>query len=395
MAVSTAVETRDLAWSPVLDGLNAPALDCIQTGLAALADLHHGSGSHLALGARLEFAAAAVPGRAPTVEVPVEQRLAEARELAGLRVTERRGGLDGAGLRAFAASAGPLYVVADAFDMAWTPYCGQRHMDHSFVLLPGDSWYKVVDPYHNETEWGVARPGVWRLSTADLDAATGAAASAMVVVADRRPQLHAPALLAANAGALAAAKPDIAKYLDLVRAGADRSDGVDALVLDIWLLGRSRLLHAAWLGTVAGLPAALLAAAQEHAQEWLRLAAQSYVGMRRVQRGGALPVPVVERLDELLRADVALAARLADAVDVRAAVVEAVRAVLRLDAGAVDPSRPFRTLPNFNSFRLVEVIERVESGLGVELDADDLTLDALHDVDSLARLFARTLGRLT
>jgi hypothetical protein len=385
----------------VLDRLNAPALDCIQTGLAALADLHHGSGTHLALGARLGFTAATVPGRPPTVEAPVHQRLAEAGELAGLRVTERRSGLDGAGLRAFAAAAGPLYVVADAFDMAWTPYCGQRHMEHSFVLLPGDGWYKVVDPYHNETEWGVARPGVWRLSATDLDAATGDAASAMVVVADQRPVLDASGLLAANARALSAARPDVTAYLELVRAGVDRLDGVDALVLDIWLIGRSRLLHAAWLGTVTGLPAPLLAAAQEHAQDWLRLAGQSYVGMRRVQRGAELPPSVVQRLDELLGADMTLAARLADAVDavdavdVEAAVVEAVRAVLRLhDAGAVDPSRPFRTLPNFNSFRLVEVIERLESRLGVELDADDLTLDALHDVDSLARLFVRTLGRL-
>jgi len=66
----------------------------------------------------------------------VDQRLAEAQELAGLRVTEQRGGLDGQGLRRFVAEAGPLYVVSDTFTMAWTPYRDQRHMDHSFLLVP-------------------------------------------------------------------------------------------------------------------------------------------------------------------------------------------------------------------------------------------------------------------
>src|SRR6266516_436285 len=112
MVAATLVETRDRVWSPVLEGLTAPALDCVQTGLAAIADRHHGAGAHLVLGARLDFTASIGPGRVPTVEVPVGQRLAEARELAGLVVAERRDGLDGSRLRDFAAEAGTLYVVA-------------------------------------------------------------------------------------------------------------------------------------------------------------------------------------------------------------------------------------------------------------------------------------------
>src|SRR5205807_3107968 len=187
MVAATLAETRDQLWSPVLAGLTAPALDCVQTGLAAIADRHHGAGAHLVLGARLGFPVSAVPGRPPTVEVPVEQRLAEAWALAGLRVAERRDGLDGPGLRAFAAEAGTLYVVADAFTMPWTPYRGQRHMEHSFVLAPGCT---VVDAYHNETQWGMARPGVWRLSAAYLDAAVGVGVSAMVNTCEKLPELE-------------------------------------------------------------------------------------------------------------------------------------------------------------------------------------------------------------
>src|SRR3712207_6715024 len=104
------VQTRDQAWSPVLDGLAASALDCVQTGLAALADRYCGTGAHLALGARPGFTVSTRPGLPPTLEAPVDQRLAEAADLTGLRVADRREGMDGPGLRRFAAGAGPLYV---------------------------------------------------------------------------------------------------------------------------------------------------------------------------------------------------------------------------------------------------------------------------------------------
>jgi hypothetical protein len=385
------VETRDRIWSPVLDGLKVQALDCIQTSLAAITDKEHGEGAHLVLGARLGFSI--TPGEPPTAEVPVEQRLAEAEELAGLRVTERRDGLDGPALRGFADESGPLYVVADTFTMAWTPYRGQRHMDHSVLLVPsGDGEYTVVDPYHNDTQWGAARPGVWRLGAADLDAAIGTGASAMVITAGRRPALDPAEVLAANAHVLTAAEHDIDSYLEQVRAGVDQVDAVEAMVLDVWLIGRSRLLHADWLSTVAGLPAPLVAAAHGQADEWLRLTAQSYLGMRRVRRGAALPPSIVERLEELLVGDVELADRIAHSVPdhVRETVVAAVRTVLRLDG---EVSGPFRALPNFNSFRLVDIVELVESRLDVTVDAGDLTVDGLRDVDSLTQLFARAVGR--
>jgi acyl carrier protein len=46
----------------------------------------------------------------------------------------------------------------------------------------------------------------------------------------------------------------------------------------------------------------------------------------------------------------------------------------------------FTSLPRFSSFRLVEIIERLEGELGVELDPADLVPENLHRVDDLCRI---------
>ncbi|MFC0105795.1 phosphopantetheine-binding protein [Kibdelosporangium aridum] len=48
-------------------------------------------------------------------------------------------------------------------------------------------------------------------------------------------------------------------------------------------------------------------------------------------------------------------------------------------------------LPTFNSFRLVEILERVETRLGVTVDPADLTPDNLTRIDSLCAMFERSL----
>src|SRR4051794_25024131 len=75
----------------------------------------------------------------------------------------------------------------------------------------------------------------------------------------------------------------------------------------------------------------------------------------------------------------------------RRARVEARAAVRRIPVDA-PAGRPLRDLPSFNSFRLVDAIERVEARLGVELGPDDLGAASLRDVDSLCAAFARVAG---
>jgi hypothetical protein len=399
MVAVPAVPTRSRVWTPVLTGLRADLLDCVQVNLAALADRAYGPGTHLALGAGLRFDAVEGPAGAPAVAAPVEQRLAEAADLLGLRVTRRWDDVSGARLRDLLAEYSPLYVVADAFGMCWLPYAGNQHMEHSFLLVDAREQCVVVDGYHNSTQWGDARPGTWRMSAADFDAAVPRA-TAMTVAADGVPVLDRAAVLRDNAAALRAAAGRIEDYLAAVRRRAGGAEAAAQLVLDVWLLGRSRALHAAWL---AGDPATAGTASEAagNADAWLALAGQSYVAMRRVGRGGAFPTPVLDQLDGLLRGDVALAARLADAGPVppdepaadpgriRAVLADEVRAVLGVGPEVPVDGRPLRTLPGFNSFRLVEVIERAEARLAVELDPDDLTGRTLHDLDSLSAAFDR------
>ena len=382
--VTAPTETYDRRWSPVLPAVRADALDCVQANLAVLADVHAGAGAHLELGAQLRFDIEPGPDGVPRVVRSVPYRLAAAHDLLGLRVARRWDGIDGAGLRELATGTGPLLVVADAYALSWTPYAGRQHTEHTFVLSAPDT---AVDAYHDETPWGPQRPGVWRLSPADLDAITDA--TALLLAAEPVPPRTG--MLAANARALADAAPAIDTYLAAQRAGGPAAAA--GLAVDVWLLGRSRLLHAAWLAR-HGEPAA---EAEGHARDWLSLAAKSFVAARRAGTAGTLPEGVLTELARLLHEDVELAGRLAaaaagpappDHAAVREALVAAIRDVLRVGEPEITAARTLRELPNYNSFRLVDIIERVETRLGLVLDDEALTPQALHDVDSLCKAFA-------
>lgn len=368
-------QTYDRLWSPVLETVRADALDCIQANLAVLADHAHGPGAHLELGATLAFDVEPGPNGGPRVARSVPYRLAAAHDLLGLRVVDRWDDVDGARLRALAVDAGPLLVVADAYGLAWTPYAGRQHVEHTFVLPAPDT---VVDGYHDETPWGAQRPGVWRVAPAQLDAMVASATALSFAV---EPVASVPSVLAANARAMLAAGPAIDTYLSASRAGSE-------LVLDIWLLGRSRLLHAAWLAR-HGEPATDMA---EQAQAWLALAARAYVAVRRDTATG-----VLDEVRRLLREDAVIASRLAatrhrtapDREAVRNAVLAAIREVLRIDDNAIRSAATLRQLPGYNSFRLVDIVEHVEIRLDVAFDDRYLTAQALVDVDSLCTAFAQ------
>jgi acyl carrier protein len=273
------------------------------------------------------------------------------------------------------------------------PYAGHRHLAHSFLVEPAGGGYLVVDAYHNDTPWGPARPGAWTLPAASLDrAVAGGALAVAVEAAAAAPAADRAAVLAANAAAAGAAAGDVERYATELRAGLDRPEVVERLVLDVWLLARERLLHGLWLGDH---PAAVEVAGR--AEAWRRLATQTYLAQRRAQRGTRPSGALVDDVARLLREDAGLLARLGapapagDRDRVSGAVVEALCGALQLDAGAVHAAGPLRALPGFDSFRLVDVIDRVERRLGVELPPD-VAADDLQDVAGLCRLFARAVA---
>jgi acyl carrier protein len=348
------VQSRDAVWSPVLAGIRADALDCLQANLAVVADRALGPGAHLALGAPLDLRWTVADTGIPAVTADLDVRLAEAARLLGIRVTDRGDRL-----------AGPAYVVADAYEMSWLPYAGREHLEHSFLAVPGrPGTVTVVDAYHNDTRWGSARPGVWRLPEAEVPTGT-----VLTLAVEPVPAPDPAAVLAANATRLAAA--DAPGYLAAVRAATGRPGAIEQLVLDVWLLSRSRLLHAYWLG-------------EDAPQDWLTLGSHLYLAMR---RGKPTPAPLVDELDRLL------AAERTSPLGPLAVVEATLRDVLGVGPDVPVADRPLRELPNFDSFRLVEVVTRLEGRFGVELEADQLAPDNLRDAGSLAGLFGRVGAR--
>ena len=393
----TAAATESGAvWNGVLDRLEAQSLDCFQANLAAVADLRYGQGAHLALGALLRFATIEGPSQSLVAAPSLRQRLAEAAELLGLRVDQRWDAVNGTGLRRLADEHPLLYVVADAHDLDWLPYRGNEHMDHSFLLVGAQPSSLVIDAYRNATQWGDARPGTWRLSAAQLDACARSAC-AVTLAADGPMIVDRAAVLHSNALGLHNALPAIEAYVDSIERRRAELATMSRLVLDVWTLARSRSLHVTWLASTDANGAASGVAAAAHAQSWRALAAQSYVAMRRWRHGMVVPTIVIDELGRLLHADVRLAESLAgddagpaaiDVHTVQQAVDGEVRAVLSLGQTAVPAQQPLRELPGFDSFRLVEIIGRIEERLGVALEAEMLTGDSLRSIESLTRLFA-------
>lgn len=383
MTSAVATATHSDTWSPVLDGLHAQALDCLQVNLAAIADQAYGPGSHLALGSMLRFSVQPGTSGLLTVAMSLPQRLAEAQNLLGLTVREHLAQASVPELLELAAHASPVYAVADAYTLRWLAYYGRQHMDHSFLLVDGGPDCVVADGYSTSTEWGDSLPGVWSVEAAELE--SSAPFTALVIEAHGMPALDADVALVTNAAAMAGSVPVIQEYLAQLRAHQGEPAAIDQLVLDIWLLGRSRMLHAAWLAATAP-GSAGAAAAEAQAQTWQTLAAHSYLAARRVRRGGALPDRLLEEYAAVLLGDVALARQLAVPA-VRAVLVAEIAGVLGGEQPALQAGTVLRDLPNYNSFRLVDILERTTDRLGIEVDPDRLSGDSLRDIDSLGELF--------
>ncbi|MFG1837135.1 phosphopantetheine-binding protein [Micromonospora sp. NPDC049175] len=79
-----------------------------------------------------------------------------------------------------------------------------------------------------------------------------------------------------------------------------------------------------------------------------------------------------------------------DRSTVHTAVIEVTAEVLGVDPDILHATPTLTNLPTFNSFRIVEVVERVEERLEVEVDPIELTPDNLTRLDTLTALFERT-----
>ncbi|MCQ4081079.1 acyl carrier protein [Streptomyces sp. RB6PN25] len=368
-----------------LDSVHCGLLDCIQVNLGVLADHVHGPGTHLRLGAELGFRWWQRADGLPTVDPPLAEQLTAAGRLLGLHVTARgRMGRDTM-LRTIRERHTTHYVVADSYVMPWLPYHGHAHMEHSFLLTAGPDGWHVTDAYRNETQWGPAAPGHWILP----DNGLAGIESAEVILLEP----DGPAAAGQPPPVFSLDDTTLDAFLTAYDTCPDRGLALAQLTTETWLLARSRKLHAAYRTHVDTAGAGRTdETTTQHLRAWDKVVEQTYLAHRRVARGRAEPPGVVDRLRAVLADDrrvfgTAPAASTSEADEtLRRRVAQVVATVLGVPETELLAGAPLSSFPAFSSFRLVEIIERLESELDMEIDPDRLIPEDLHRLDNLCRL---------
>ncbi len=255
-----------LPLEPIFEGLQAQYMDCLQVNLAIMADLFHGAGTHLRLGCTASFTPTWQESL-PTIDPGLEGRLAEASEVLGLQV-------DGFALvePSLQFDHEVVFVVDDAYDLSWTPYYRRERTEHSYLLWRHDDRTWVVDGYHVDTPYGIARPAVMPLAAAWP---TGRHSTG-VFAATVRPSTPKPIALITEP----VMPGRVTEYLNAYTGFANRRSALHRLTRETWLLARSRHLHAAYLAT---------SDSARRAQRFSTLARDVYVAMRCVDRGRVEP----------------------------------------------------------------------------------------------------------
>ncbi len=370
----------------------------MQSNLAVLADHFHGSGTYLNLGSQLTSRWYPGPDNLPTVDPPLARQLADAERMLHVSVHDK-GTVAGAGLAAQMEPGELCYAVADAHHMTWLPYFGRQHMEHSFLLIAPertDATWSVIDSYTNDTQWGAAKPGRWSLTHEELSALT------RIQLYSIKPQ---PGPAARPFLHITHAPMD--HYFAAFDAEPNRERVLNRLTEDTWLLARSRRLHALHRTdtTADGNTDPEIAA---HLRDWDKLVTHTYMSFRRVAQGRPEPKGTVEQFAALLAADRRIFTT-PDAIEPPAGSAPAryhgigdrqetenalkrdiaaeVARALDVDAATLlDTGMDLTTLAGFTSFRMVDLIDRLEARFDIELDSDDLVPENLKSMDGLCRI---------
>jgi hypothetical protein len=255
------------------DRVDVALLDCWEVNLAvALAAVGEHDIRSL-LGAQWWFAPGRTPSAGPSLDL-VEQATRIAR-LTGRRPRVLRPSpatLAPVCAEIIAAGGVPV-VVADAFDLPWTPYAGRRHVEHSLVVTsvgtaggdaparsaggaagPAPGALAFTDAYQNRTEWGDAVPldGVAGPEVvAAMERAPGVRVVAVLGGPPRR--IDRRALLVENATALGAwaGSDPYASLTDPSALPIADAEAFAAFCELCWTIERRRALFARWLADLA------------------------------------------------------------------------------------------------------------------------------------------------
>ncbi|MFD0635651.1 hypothetical protein ACFQ9X_32975 [Catenulispora yoronensis] len=231
--------------------------------------------------------------------------------------------------RAAAESGSPTLVVADAFTVPWNPYAGHEHHEHGFVVdgAEGDRLH-IVDAYVNTTRYGPTEPGARWIEAAELISVLRPAGDRFELrnlvgagPATDRDTVAAQAV-AANVAAWreAAAEGRDATALARFADGGLDAEGLAWLSLAVWLISRSRQVHARWwqertgesvdaeasVGAAAPKAAeAVVAAAEPVLRQWQTTQTMTYLAWRRVEAGHPCPTTLAATLSAAAEAETA------------------------------------------------------------------------------------------
>ncbi|MFJ6889626.1 acyl carrier protein [Streptomyces californicus] len=400
----TPASERDDVLVRAIAGIDTTLLDCIQVNAAVLADTEHGPDTHLEIGSVVDFAPRhSTHSALPTVERQPSEQIAQLGAPLGLDLrigepVDRGQSL----LDLIPPHRGALYVIGDAYRMPWLPYHGHQHMAHSVLLRASADGARIeaVDAYDNETPYGRAEPVVCTYTRQQAAALFDGSPTTPVLThrGESRPQ-PLEHVLTRNARAatpmLETEAPE--HYAIAFRDHPDQTAAFTALLLETWLLSRSRRLHAKWLARRSPGSAHAAAVAQQ-AGAWEDLTGQCYLAARRVQRGRPAPPQLHTTLAQLLRTDLEIAADaapsapgddLTDSAEVRHTVQAVIADVMAIDLNLVAATDDLSQLEGFASFQMVETVERLEETYALEFPASELQPATLRSIDALTSLVQR------
>jgi hypothetical protein len=259
--------------------------DCIQSNLALLVNAARGAGASLLLGAHLAILPRRLADGLYTVDPELMTEIDRCSHLLNIAADAATATVPAGGLEELVTAAtGVCYVVGDAFDMPWLPYFGRAHMPHSFLVAarPGKPTPIVVDAYDNHTEWGAAEPGAWETAWSELSfPAQVWRWRVMKRTASFQTRVE---------------RQGVKTYIAAFRTHHDRIRAWAQLAVETWILARRHTLFALahgsdpFIGPMAG----------DAAARWERLAADVFLGSRRVRRGRRETHEAIDEVERLL-----------------------------------------------------------------------------------------------
>lgn len=178
---------------------------------------------------------------------------------------------------------GAVVAIGDGFDMPWSPYHHNHHIEHGFLIVDDAL---AVDAYNTVTEFGPAEPQIldndqWRsvplhrhmsIDTASID--LSAQAEPTVVRDDDA----------------------VVEYRAAVEAGGA---SIEQLAVDTWCLSRARRVNLRYADATDA-PSGLL---QASVDAWTAASEAVYMALRRFRRGRPVPTTYIGAVSAALDAD--------------------------------------------------------------------------------------------